>query len=302
MNKLFGVTVAMVTPLDNNDQIDVLALKKLTEMLVKKGVNCLYPCGTTGEMLRLSLEERKLVAETVVDTVAGRIPVFVHVGAMTMEETIILAQHTQSIGAQGIGIVTPQFFPASDRELENYFVTVANCVSPDFPVYLYNIPQCAANDVSPDVVKKVADQCSNVIGIKYSFSDLNTTLSYLTVKEGFSVLHGYDKFFNGFIQSGCDGTVSGCSCVFPEPFVNMYKSYQEGNFEEAQYWQKACVKFSDVLKSGSNMAIFKSALNMRGLNVGYMRLPQLDLTKEESQSLKLALLKLCDKYEIPFSV
>ncbi|WED24034.1 dihydrodipicolinate synthase family protein [Vibrio sp. JC009] len=302
MKKLFGVTVAMVTPFDNNDQVDVPALTELTEMLVQKEVSCLYPCGTTGEMLRLSALERKLVAETVVKTADSRLSVFIHVGAMTLSETVELAVHAKEIGADGIGVVTPQFFGCNEREMENYFVTVANSVPKDFPVYLYNIPQCAANNLSVDVVKKVQQQCPNVIGIKYSFADLNTTLSYMSVAEDFSVLHGYDKLFNGLLQSGCDGTVSGCACVFPEPFVNTYKAFKEGDTAKAAYWQKISTEFSDALKSGANMAIFKSALTMRGLTGGHMRLPQLDLTSEDNDVLEQELRALCEKSAVPFSL
>ena len=302
MNKLFGVTVAMITPFTKSNEVDVQALVSLTNMLIEKGVNCLYPCGTTGEMLRLSESERKLIAETVVNTAAGRATVFIHVGAMTLNETISLAKHAKKIKAQGIGVVTPQFFGATDRELENYFVTIANSVPLDFPVYLYNIPQCSANNITPELAKLVSDQCPNIIGIKYSFADLNTTLSYLTIKENFSVLHGYDKLFHGLLQSGCDGTVSGCACVFPEPFVNMYEAYTSGESEKARYWQQACVDFSNALQSGANMAVFKSALNMRGLIGGHMRLPQLDLTDQENLKLEANLSKLCNKYELSFSL
>lgn len=302
MKKLFGVTVAMVTPFDGNDNVDTQALSALTEMLVTKKVDCLYPCGTTGEMLRLSAQERKTVAKTVVETANQRLPVFIHVGAMTLNETLELAKHAVEIGADGIGVVTPQFFGATDRELENYFVTVANSVPDDFPVYLYNIPQCAANNIKPELAAKVQQQCKNVIGIKYSFADNNTTLNYLAVADDFSVLHGYDKLFLGLLDAGCDGTVSGCACVFPEPFVNMYKAYIAGHYQEAKRWQTFCVKFSDALKSGANMAIFKSALTQRGLTGGHMRLPQLDLLPEENQALKVSLTALCKEAGITFSL
>lgn len=79
MKKLYGVTVAMVTPMTADQQPDYSAVADLTEKLVNRGVNCLYPCGTTGEMLKLTLEDRKQVAETVVKTAAGRVRVFIHV-------------------------------------------------------------------------------------------------------------------------------------------------------------------------------------------------------------------------------
>ena len=115
MKKMFGVINAMITPFTKDDQVDVAALKTYTDYLINGGVHCLYPCGTTGEMLKMSAAERKLVAETVVKQNAGRILVYIQVGAMTTRETIELARHAHSIGADGIGVVTPQFFYANDR-------------------------------------------------------------------------------------------------------------------------------------------------------------------------------------------
>ena len=115
MKKMFGVITAMVTPFTKDDQVDVKTLQAYTDYLIKNGVHCLYPCGTTGEMLKMNAAERKIVAETVIKQAAGRALVYIHVGAMTTKETIELAQHAHSAGADGIGVVTPQFFTVSDR-------------------------------------------------------------------------------------------------------------------------------------------------------------------------------------------
>ena len=102
MKKLYGVITAMTTPFTADNKVDVAALEAQTEYLIQKGVQCLYPCGTTGEMYLMSAEERELVAETVVKKAAGRVTVFIHVGAMDQDETIRLAQHAQKIGADGV--------------------------------------------------------------------------------------------------------------------------------------------------------------------------------------------------------
>lgn len=296
MKKLFGVTTAMVTPFCEDGAVDYKAVEELTKMLVEKGVNCLYPCGTTGEMLHLSTEERKKIAETVVKAADKKVTVFIHVGAVCQSDTIELAQHAEKIGADGIGVVTPVFFGVTDREMEEYYVAVAKSVSADFPIYLYNIPQCAANDLKTEVVKKVANRCSNVVGIKYSFADVSRTVEYLTVKNGdFSVLHGCDKILTSLLAMGCDGTVSGVSGVFPEPFVAVYKAYQEGNIELAQKEQAVCVKLCDALKCGSNMSYFKEGLKLRGLNGGFMRKPQLDIEQSAVLALKEELTAICEK-------
>lgn len=302
MKELYGITVAMVTPFTRENQVDLAGVAQLTNMLVEKGVNCLYPCGTTGEMLRLSVEERKAVAETVVKTAAGRVTVFVHCGAMNQEDTIALVKHAKEIGADGAGVVTPVFFGQNQRELEEYFVAVANSAG-DFPIYLYNIPQCAANDLPVAVVENVKKRCENVIGLKYSFADINRTIDYINVNGGnFSVLHGCDRALVAMLALGAKGTVSGIAGVFPEPFVACYKAYTDGDLAKAQQIQKICVKFCDALKCGSNMSYFKEGLRMRGIQAGYMRKPQLDLKEEEIAALKTELEEICREAGVSLTV
>jgi 4-hydroxy-tetrahydrodipicolinate synthase len=125
MKKMRGVITAMVTPFTADDDIDVKTLQAYTDYLIAKGVHCLYPTGTTGEMLKMSTAERKLVAETVVKQAAGRVAVYIHAGAMTTKDTVELAKHAHSIGADGVGVVTPQFFCVNDREMEEFFVAVS---------------------------------------------------------------------------------------------------------------------------------------------------------------------------------
>lgn len=286
MKKLYGVTTAMVTPFDRNGNVDIKAVSGIVEFLISKGVNCLYPLGTTGEMYHLSVEERKAVAETVVKSANGRVTVYIHVGAMCQNDTIELAKHANEIGADGIGVVTPSFFGVNDREIEEYYVAVAKSVPADFPIYLYNIPQCSANDLKADVAQRIAERCENVVGIKYSYPDFVRTQEYLGIRDGnFSVLIGADRLLNVALAMGCSGVVSGVSCVYPEPFVDIYKAFMDGNIEEAARIQKIAVRYVETLKGGSNMSFFKEALKLRGIDAGYMRAPQLDITKDEVELL-----------------
>lgn len=290
MKKLYGVTAAMVTPFKKSGEVDYDGIGQLTGMLIEKGVNGLYPCGTTGEMFRLSVEERKKIAETVIQKAKGRVTVFVHCGAMDERDTIELLRHAERAGADGAGIVTPAFFGATDREMEEYYVTAAGSVERDFPIYLYNIPQCSGNDITKETAERIIKRCENIIGIKYSYADINRTVDYLNLKGGsFSVLHGCDRAFTSMLALGCDGTVSGISGVFPEPFVEVYKAYTEGRLEDARSLQKICVKYCDALKCGSNMSYFKEGLKMRGINGGVMRKPQLDIDEAEIQRLRTEL-------------
>lgn len=283
----------MVTPFDSEGKVDTHKLERLTEFLITKGVNCLYPLGTTGEMLRVSVEERKRVAEAVVRTANGRVTVFIHVGAMNATETVELAKHAHEIGADGIGAVTPVFFGANDRELIHYYKTLSDSVPSDFPIYLYSIPQCASNDLKPEVARQIAKECGNVIGIKYSYPDYLRINDYLTInEEKFSVLPGADRLFLPALAMGCDGVVSGISGVYPEPFVAVYKAFIDGDLTKARRLQRLAIRFCEALKNGSNMAYFKEALKFRGVDAGHMKNPQLDLISEDAAALRDSLQEL----------
>lgn len=293
MKKLYGVTTAMVTPFNADGTVNLEKLADLTEFLISKEVHCLYPLGTTGEMLKLSVEERKAIAETVVRTANGRVTVFIHVGDVHFENVLELARHAHQVGADGIGVVTPIYFGVNEREMENFYYEIASSIPKDFPMYLYSIPQCASNELPVDIVEKIAQEFDNVVGIKYSYPDFTLTSKYLDVKDSnFEVVFGPDHLFLPALALGCSGTVSGISGVYPEPFVALYKAYQAGDMEKAQQIQRLATKYCNTLKNGSNMSYFKEALKMRGIDAGYMKAPHLDLTEQEISALKVNLQKI----------
>lgn len=287
MKKLYGVITAMTTPFTADNKVDVAALEAQTEYLIQKGVQCLYPCGTTGEMYLMSAEERELVAETVIKKAAGRVTVFIHVGAMDQDETIRLAQHAQKIGADGVGVVTPSYFTVDEKAMVEYYKTVCAALPEDFPVYVYVIPQLAHNDVSAETMEKIAAACKNVVGVKYSFADMRRINDYLQVRGGnFSVVPGADDLFLPCLACGCDGVVSGCSGPFPEAFVNVYKAFQSGDLAAARKAQVEATKLVKVMQFGGDMSIFKNILTFRGVPGGHMRKPLMDLDEADVAKLK----------------
>ncbi|MDO5352380.1 MAG: dihydrodipicolinate synthase family protein [Succinatimonas sp.] len=287
MKLMHGVINAMTTPFNEDGSVDIESLKKQVDFQIEKGVDCLYPLGTTGEMYLLSTEERKLVAKTVVEHANGRAIVYIHVGAMTTAEAIELAKHAESIGADGIGAVTPSYFGCSDRAIIQYYKDISDAVSADFPIYLYSIPQCSGNDIQPAVAQTIANQCKNVVGIKYSYPDMVRILNYININNGdFSVLVGPDKLFLAGLVSGAKGVVSGCAGPMPEPFVAIYKLYKEGKLLEARNMQRTAIKVIDIIRAGSDMGLFKEVLRRRGVvKNSLMRRPLLELETEDGNNV-----------------
>jgi len=293
---LNGVITAMTTPFDENDNVDYEAIKEQTEFLISKGVNALYPCGTTGEMLLMSVEERKAVAKTVVEQACGRVTVYIHIGAMTLKDAVELAKHAYEIGADGIGAVTPVFFHMTDDELVNYYTTIARSVPETFPVYLYAIPQLAKNDINAKLAQKLATENKNIVGIKYSYPDTERIQDLLAVNNGnFSVVMGPDRLFLPGLLMGCTGTVSGCSGPMPEFFVEIYRAYLSGDVKRAARIQREAIPAIKALRGGARMEIFKEALNMRGLHGGHVRAPLLDLSDKEREQIQRELRPYLEK-------
>lgn len=284
MKKMKGVITPIITPFTKSDQIDLEMLHRLVGYLAAKGVHSVYPNGTTGEMLKMSLEERKVVASEVVAAAKGAIDVFIQVGAPTTKEAIELAKHAYEAGADGIGVVTPQFFGVNEREMVQYYADVASAVPQDYPVYLYSIPQCAANDILPHVVDLILEKAKNVVGIKYSGSNVMQMKDYLKCNNGdFDVVVGPDRLFLAGLTMGCVGTVSGCSQCGPDAFVQTYEAFVQGDLQAAMEAQKRATELAEIVKAGANMAYFKAALAFHGIGSSYMRAPALDLTAEEKK-------------------
>ncbi|WHH58547.1 dihydrodipicolinate synthase family protein [Petroclostridium sp. X23] len=293
MKQLYGVVTPLITPLTETDEVDVESLENLTEYLIENGINCLYPNGTTGEMLYFEMEERKLVAETVVKKASGRVPVFIQVGAMNQQQTVELAKHAYEIGADGIGVVTPVFFKLTDKALVDFYTAVAQSVPEDFPVYLYAIPQNAVNDISPETAKNIAEKCKNVIGIKYSYPDFTKLQEFMLINDSrFSVLVGPDHLFQAVVSVGGKGTVSGNAMAVPEHYYALNKALEEGNVELATKLQRRTNILNKILCEKNNIGCYKVVLKNKGIiKTTKMRAPMEEVSPEEQDALMKLLLE-----------
>ena len=287
MERMKGIVIPLVTPFTDDDKIDEESLKRLVDHCIEGGMTSLYPCGTTGEMMYMSVAERKQVAEVVVKHAAGRIPVYVHVGAWNQADTIELAKHAVEIGAQGIGVVTPSFYTISDRGLVDYYVAVASSVPEDFPVYMYGIKQNAINDLNKNVCQQVADKCKNVLGAKYSFPDMTRLQELMTVNNGdFDVLVGPDHLFEAVCAVGGKGVVSGNAMIIREHYAAVWDAIQKKDYDLATKLQRRTNVLNATMCAINNIAAYKVILKEEGvLATTNMRRPMENLTPEQEADL-----------------
>lgn len=288
-----GIYPALVTPFSKNGQIDYNALEEIIEFLIEKKVHGLFPLGTTGEALLLSIQERKEVGEFILKTVNNRIPVVFHVGTLITAETIELAKHAEKIGAQGVSIICPYFFPLNDREIYTHYESISKALSSNFPVFVYNFPNNARNIITPNLLYKMIENLPNIKALKYSHGDFQEIQKIAAnTPEDFSIMLGPDDMVLAGLAIGTHGNVSGHANVFPEPFVRLYNNFQKGDIKAAQEELKLIQHISAVLQAGTNLSIIKKGLEFRGMNGGHVRAPLNDITDEEKEKLFSELMQI----------
>jgi len=285
VKRLRGIVVPIVTPFDGSGRVDTEALKNLCDYLIDHGVHGLYPCGTTGEAVLLTDEERKTVAEVAVGHVGGKVPVFIHVGAASTQSAMDLAKHAVDIGADGIAAVTPYYFKLSQEALIRYYEQIVSVIPSDYPLYLYNIPSCTGNDITPATVGHIAQEHPNVVGIKNTMSDILRAQEYLNCRDGFSVMLGNDSVIAMGVFIGCDGAVSGNAQVAPELFVKLYNAAEAGDWERALGLQKRATEVAELLQNGGNLSLLKYALAHRGVPAGEVREPLAKVCRTEAAKI-----------------
>ncbi|MBQ6385807.1 MAG: dihydrodipicolinate synthase family protein [Lachnospiraceae bacterium] len=286
--RMKGVVIPTITPMNEDGTIDYESIVSMTEYLVNAGVDCLYPNGTNGESLLLSADERKKIAETMVKASAGRTPVFIQCGAISTKETAELAMHAAEIGADGIGVMTPAFFPMDDESLLQYYTEVISPLPADFPVYIYNIPGCTGNDLKPEVLNLLMKKFPSIAGIKYSNSDLMRVENYIVKNEAApDVLIGCDSLFLQCLASGGKGTVSGPAAVFHRLFNSLYREFLSGDLAGAVGTQRRIVEADRRMEGIPGIPALKAMLKMKGvIRTDVCRKPLRALTEEECAVLK----------------
>src|SRR5512139_1023333 len=261
-----GVIPAMVTPVTSTGKINVAALRKLTNYLIKGGVHALFPVGSQGEFYALTFEEKKRIIEVVVEETRGRVPVYAGTGAVTTREAVALTKMAEEAGVSAVSILTPFFIRPNEEELFEHYSAIAKATR--LPVLLYNNPQRTGVNISAEFVSR-ASQIENIVGIKDSSGDLTLTSEYIRrTSDKFSVLAGRDTLIYGTLCYGGKGAIAATANVAPRVVVEIYEAFQAGDWKrslEAQF-RLAPLRLSFDL--GTFPVLMKEALNLLGIDAG----------------------------------
>ncbi|MDP9243533.1 MAG: dihydrodipicolinate synthase family protein [Chloroflexota bacterium] len=204
--------VAAVTPLtDAGRRLDEAAIGPMVAFLEEQGADGLFACGTTGEGILLSIDERQRAAVAFRAALRGRL--IVHCGAQTTADTVELARHAVEIGADAVGVIPPPYYQLDHEALTEHFVSAARACAP-LPLYLYAFTARSGYPLPVDVVREVARRVENIAGLKVSESQFERVEPYLGL--GLPVYVGSEPLIPRALAAGASGAVSGIAAAFPD--------------------------------------------------------------------------------------
>ncbi len=267
---IVGVIPPVITAFDARGEFDEKAQREIISFLAPK-VNGFYPVGTYGSGPLMSLAERKRVAEVVVDEVNKRVPVIVHVGAASTAETVELARHAESIGADAVGAIPPYYYRYTEDDLLGHFRAILEAVH--IPVFAYNNPGLSNNPLTPGLLSKLAAE--GLAGLKDSSFDLTQFYEFLNGIQhpGFAFIVGTEAIAAAAVHAGAQGIISGLANVWPEIMGEFWRELKSNDGRKAGTLQLRVLKARSILKYASTLVVCYEVLKMRGVNAGFPRKP-----------------------------
>jgi len=289
---LKGVIPPIVTPVDENENVDEKGLIRVIDHVLDGGVHGVFVMGSNGEFYAMDEENQRRAIEITVNHVAGRVPVYAGVGEITTKACIRLVKQAEEAGADAVTLLTPMFIKLTDEELYEHFRKIAESTS--IPVLLYNNPGKTANNISAKLVKRLA-QVENIIGIKNTSLDFSQTIQFIEATRGienFKVLAGSDYYIYATLAYGGAGCVAGTANVAPRLVADIYEKYMKGDLEGAMKAQFDLIPLRDTYNYGSFPVVMKDCLNLMGLDIGHPVMPIQHCSEVKMNELKQVLRNL----------
>ncbi|MFD2101563.1 dihydrodipicolinate synthase family protein [Flagellimonas iocasae] len=274
-----GVMPAVTTKFTSEDKLDLAMFEKNIKAQIDAGVHGIILGGTLGEASTLEKEEKEILIKTSLSLVEGKIPVIINIAEQSTKEAIAVAQHAEKVGAQGLMILPPMRYKATDFETVTYFKSIANSTS--LPIMIYNNPVDYKIEVTLDMLEDLME-CENIQAVKESTRDIT---NILRVKSRFGdrlkVFTGVDTLGLESLVIGADGWVAGLVCAFPAETVAIYELVKAGKITEALEIYKWFMPLLELDISPQLVQNIKLAEVATGIGTENVRAPRLPLQGAE---------------------
>lgn len=283
---------ALLTPMKSDESVNYDALEKIIELQIKDGVEGFYVCGSSGEALLLSLEERKQILDHTIKAVAGRVPVIAHVGTVRTKDVIELADHAMNTGALAVSMIPPYYYKFSMDEILSYYEDVIQAV-PDLPVIIYNIPQFTGVEFNKYNAGRLLAN-DNIVGIKHTSTNLYSLERMGNAFPDKALINGFDEQFLGALVMGATATIGTTVNLFAPLFHKVRAAYEIGDMNEAYKWQHEInYRVEETVKLGIFNAM-KYGWTIRGVDCGFCRAPFKVFNEEQKKAMERLMSDSCN--------
>lgn len=288
-----GISAPQLTPFYDDGEVNYEEYTRLTCFLADGGVDGIFVCGTTGEFVNLTMDERKRLLLAAKKGAGDNCRILYNVTAMNLKDIDELICWAKEYGADAVSVTPPYYHKYDSMALTDYFVKVAALAGP-LPVYLYNIPSMASNAITPEVLKNVCSSCKNIRGIKDSSMDFMMFLKFQMAApdKDFEVLTGNDAQVLTALQAGGSGAVVAMAGVYPRLCREIYDSYRRGETAKARAAQDTVLKLRELVRGTIPVVAHKEMLKMQGFCMGKSRFPLRELTEQERGQIHSVLREL----------
>lgn len=295
---LCGIIPPLVTPLKDNETLDIESLERLIEHLIAGGVHGLFILGTTGEEQSLSYRVRKQMIEETCRINQGRLPVLACITDTSIIESINLANIAADCGASGVVSAPPYYFATGQPELAQFYEELVPQLP--LPVFLYNMPSHVKVSFAPSTIHRIA-QNQQVVGFKDSSANavyFQSVMHTMKDRPDFAMLVGPEEITGECVLLGGHGGINGGANMFPELYVGMYNAAKAGNLPEVLRLQQYIMQISSSIYTvgqhgSSYLKGLKCALSILGvINDDFVASPFYKFHAPEREKIRQALERL----------
>lgn len=281
MRKLQGLIAAPHTPFDNN-HVNLSAIDDIAALLIEQGVTGAYVCGTTGEGIHCSVEERKAIAERWVKAADGKLDLIVHTGALSIVDTLSLTEHAETLDILATSAIGPCFFkPGSVDDLVDYCAQIA-AAAPSKGFYYYHSGMSGVNLDLEQFLIKGDERIPNLFGAKFNNMDLYEYQRCLRVAQGkFDIPFGVDEFLPAGLAVGAVGAVGSTYNYAAPLYLKIIEAFNRGDQAQVTALMDKVIGIIRILVQYGGVAAGKAAMELHGIDAGDPRTPIRPLTREQ---------------------
>lgn len=282
---LRGLGVALVTPFNREGEVDYARLRQLVDDVIQHKANYVVALGTTSESPTLTQQEKHDVVRTVVETVAGRVPVIMGCGGPSTRVVIDKLTHADLSGISAILSVTPYYNLPSQEGLKEHYREIA--YRSPLPIILYNVWKRTSCNIEADTTLFLANEYDNIIGIKEASGNMNQIMKVVKHRPvGFWVISSDDAITLPLLAAGVDGLISVVANAFPAEVSQMVNLGLNNRFPEARKLHEKLLDITQACFKEGNPAGIKAVLALQEKLEYYLRLPLVRVSGEHQQYIK----------------